>query len=95
MPTYLVFCDVDETLIRRESMLDFLEFYLLRQYGTQGLARFERACVALAAMLKSRQSGESIHHAYYQLYRGERASDVRLQAAAWYRERGWIRTLRA
>ena len=37
---YLVFSDVDETLITVKSMFDFLRYQLVRQHGDAGEERY-------------------------------------------------------
>ncbi len=49
-PTYLVFCDVDETLIHCKSLLEFLDHYFAERYGSHGRRHAAGVRAQLAAV---------------------------------------------
>lgn len=95
-PRILVFCDVDETLIRRKSVLDFLYYYWTGRHGPAGTRRAESVVARLTAMLTGGASREEVNTAYHRAWRGEHLADVDLWARKWFDERSaapdfWIR----
>lgn len=86
-PTRLVFTDVDETLINCKSMFDFLEYYQLGRYGTQGA---EKAAAVRNSLLTQAAAGvarEETNRTYFHAWTGEKASDVKRWGEQWFAER--------
>jgi len=84
--SYLVFSDVDETLIRTKSMFDFLDFYLRDQLDPQfaaTAATMRNALAALAAQGAPREVGNRL---YYTVWAGQHAADVAACAERWFGE---------
>ncbi|WP_258314642.1 HAD family phosphatase [Streptomyces sp. Act143] len=83
-PTYLVFCDVDETLIDCKSMFDFLRFQLVRRFGEEGEHRYR----LIEADLKGRSAAgvprEDVNRAYYRSYAGESAEEMAALGREWF-----------
>jgi HAD superfamily hydrolase (TIGR01490 family) len=86
-PRHYVFSDVDETLISRKSMFDFLSFYLTRRYGPQGARRATTVREDLAARAAAGVPREAASRTYYRAWAGQSASDVTREAIQWHRER--------
>lgn len=82
MPAYLVFCDVDETLISCKSMLDFLYFYFGEHSATV------RACLERIVTLRQRGASRSEQNrAYYRVYAGRSLTEVQLAGEEWFARR--------
>jgi HAD superfamily hydrolase (TIGR01490 family) len=87
-PAYLVFSDVDETLIRCKSMFDFLRFRLVRRDGPEaGVARYEEIHRRLRALAEGGAPREGINAAYYRHYAGESAAELAQLGREWFAER--------
>jgi HAD superfamily hydrolase (TIGR01490 family) len=84
---YLVFCDVDETLIATKSMFDFLEYYLARTRGAPGAEAYRRVADRLKDMARDGSPRAEVNRAYYRAYRGEAVEAVERAGAEWFRER--------
>ncbi len=86
-PGYIVFCDVDETLIHSKSMFDFLEFYLTERDGTAGAAQYRaiRHSLQLAADLGVPR--DDINRRYYEHFAGHRADAVAAAGRRWFETR--------
>ncbi|NEB36898.1 HAD-IB family hydrolase [Streptomyces sp. SID14515] len=87
-PTYLVFSDVDETLISCKSMFDFLHFALVRLHGTEGETLYRATRAHLDAMSAAGAAREDVNRAYYRTawagYSVQRLTDL---GRAWYEQR--------
>lgn len=83
-PAYLVFCDVDETLIDCKSMFEFLRFQLVRRHGAAGEERYQ----ALAGELRRRSAEgaprEAVNRTYYRAYAGESAAEITALGREWF-----------
>ncbi|WP_405734211.1 HAD-IB family hydrolase [Streptomyces sp. NBC_00028] len=83
-PAYLVFCDVDETLIDCKSMFEFLRFQLVRRFGEEGELRYR----LVEADLKGRSAAgvprEDVNRAYYRSYAGESAEEMAVLGREWF-----------
>ncbi|MEU3495612.1 HAD superfamily hydrolase (TIGR01490 family) [Kitasatospora cineracea] len=86
-PAYLVFTDVDETLITRKSMFDFLQFQLTRRYGDEGEARYRLVLERLRAQAAAGSPREDVNRAYYRLYAGEDVAEMSALGEQWFAER--------
>ncbi|MFJ9250675.1 HAD-IB family hydrolase [Streptomyces sp. NPDC101776] len=86
-PRHYVFSDVDETLISRKSMFDFLSFYFTRRYGPEGARRATAVQEDLAARAAAGVRREAASRTYYRSWAGESASGVTLEGIQWHRER--------
>lgn len=86
-PRRLVFVDVDETLIRAKSLFDFLEFFFIGRYGTDGAKHARATRERLAALQAAGASRGDANQAYYRAWRGQPASDVAEWGARWFDER--------
>jgi HAD superfamily hydrolase (TIGR01490 family) len=87
-PSYLVFSDVDETLINTKSMFDFLRFRLARRHGDEeGEARYR----LIARQLRDRSAAgtprEEVNREYYRHYTGEDAPQTEALGREWFAER--------
>ncbi|MFI6054713.1 HAD family hydrolase [Streptomyces violascens] len=85
--TQLVFADVDETLIRPKSVLDFLEFYFAGRYGAEGARHARQTLDELAAMMEAGATRNDGNRFYYRAWRGQPAADVNAWGARWFAER--------
>jgi len=86
-PSVFVFCDVDETLIRGKSMVDFLEFYLAGRYGAQGGRRAARIQGLLGSMAATGVPRAQANRRYYRAWAGEPADAVDEAGRRWWAER--------
>ncbi|MER6912522.1 HAD-IB family hydrolase [Streptomyces sp. NPDC000594] len=86
-PSYLVFADVDETLINCKSMFDFLQYRLTAERGIQGAAEYLRIRGEVQAKADAGVPREEINRYYYSLYAGESVARVAELAARWFAER--------
>jgi HAD superfamily hydrolase (TIGR01490 family) len=77
---YLVFCDVDETLIRPKSMFDFLEFH------TEP-AEHRRVVAELRDLAARGVPRTEVNRAYYRAWRGRAAAGVRAAGRDWFADR--------
>jgi HAD superfamily hydrolase (TIGR01490 family) len=87
----IVFSDVDETLIRTKSLLDFLGFYFAGRYGAVGARHAEETRARLAALVAEGLSRADANKLYYRAWHGEPAQDVADWGERWFahhRERG-------
>ncbi|MEY9944268.1 HAD family hydrolase [Kitasatospora sp. GAS1066B] len=85
-PPYLVFCDVDETLISRKSMFDFLQFHLVRRYGATGQQQYERIARELRSQGDAGASRSTVNRSYYRAYTGESAAQIEALGRLWFDE---------
>ncbi|TDC78869.1 HAD family hydrolase [Streptomyces hainanensis] len=79
-PPYLVFCDVDETLITTKSMFDFLAFHT-----PPGVYR--RVAGELRSMADRGIPRTEVNRAYYRAYRGAPVAEIREAGRRWYTDR--------
>ncbi|GLF99331.1 HAD family hydrolase [Streptomyces yaizuensis] len=86
-PSYLVFADVDETLINCKSMFDFLQFRMIAEQGIRGGAEYLRIRADVQAKADAGVPREEINRSYYSLYAGEPVDRVAELAARWFAER--------
>ncbi|MDT0320779.1 HAD family hydrolase [Streptomyces millisiae] len=77
---YLVFCDVDETLISTKSMFDFLAFHT-----PPGVYR--RVAGELRSMADRGVPRTEVNRAYYRAYRGAPVAEIREAGRRWYADR--------
>src|SRR5690349_22867621 len=83
-PAYLVFCDVDETLIDCKSMFEFLRFQLVRRYGEEGEARYRRIAGDLRRQSAEGVPREGINRSYYRSYAGESEAEMTSLGREWF-----------
>lgn len=83
---YLVFSDVDETLISRKSMFDFLSFWL-EDRGPGGAERYRAVRGRLQELADSGVPREEINRRYYRQYEGEPADEVAAAGEQWFADR--------
>ncbi|MFF6997590.1 HAD family hydrolase [Streptomyces sp. NPDC008313] len=83
-PAYLVFCDVDETLISCKSMFTFLRFQLVRRHGAEGAEEYERIAGELRRRSAAGESRASVNRAYYRSYAGESAAAMTALGREWF-----------
>lgn len=83
-PAYLVFCDVDETLIGCKSMFEFLRFQLARRYGREGEERYRRIAGELRRQSAEGAPREDVNRAYYRSYAGESAAEMAALGREWF-----------
>ncbi|MFE2911667.1 HAD family hydrolase [Kitasatospora indigofera] len=86
-PAYLVFSDVDETLITCKSMFDFLRFRLTRSLGDEGEARYRLIRDQLRAQGEAGVPREEVNRAYYRLHAGQDAGELAALGEQWFAER--------
>ncbi|MEU2380693.1 MULTISPECIES: HAD-IB family hydrolase [Streptomyces] len=86
-PAYLVFSDVDETLITAKSMLDFLDHYFPHRYGRRGALKAARVRADLAGLLARGACRAEANRRFYRAWRGEPAAAVHALAARWFAAR--------
>ncbi|WP_322985483.1 HAD-IB family hydrolase [Streptomyces sp. S584] len=84
---YLVFSDVDETLITVKSMFDFLRYQLVRRYGAAGEGRYERIMAAVRRRTGDGTARADINRFYYGHYTDESVETIDRLAAGWFAER--------
>lgn len=84
---YLVFSDVDETLIHCKSMFDFLEFFLVERYGTAGRERYDRVWAEVKAGNAAGRDRAAINREYYRQYAGESVAEVTESGLRWFHAR--------
>ncbi|MFJ8828023.1 HAD family hydrolase [Streptomyces sp. NPDC102467] len=87
-PTYLVFSDVDETLIDCKSMFDFLHFALVRLHGDEGETLYRATRAHLDAMSAAGAARADVNRAYYKrAWAGYGAQQLADLGEAWYAQR--------
>ncbi|WP_420038126.1 HAD-IB family hydrolase (plasmid) [Streptomyces sp. cg28] len=87
-PAYLVFSDVDETLVNCKSMFDFLRFALVRLYGAEGETLYRTTRARLDAMSAAGAPRADVNRAYYRsAWTGYSAQLLGDLGRAWYDER--------
>ncbi|MFI0907241.1 HAD family hydrolase [Streptomyces sioyaensis] len=86
-PSFLVFCDVDETLIGCKSLLDFLGFHFTERYGAGGARHSSAVVDALCAQQAAGASREEANRSFYRGWAGERVAEVAASGRRWYAQR--------
>ncbi|MFK0042841.1 HAD family hydrolase [Streptomyces sp. NPDC090741] len=84
---YIVFSDVDETLITVKSMFDFLHYQLVRRHGAAGEEEYERITAVIGRRAAGGAPREEINRFYYSHYAGESVETVTRLADDWFTER--------
>jgi HAD superfamily hydrolase (TIGR01490 family) len=84
---YVVFEDVDETLIRYKSMVAFLEYFLFRApFSAQPLAKEKRAeASALKAVHSAGGDRLALSRRYYEIFKGISRDELERAALDWLR----------
>ena len=83
--TYLVFVDVDETLIRHKSMVAFMD-HILQYPGSlqpEHTARLRSEYLALKVMHTAAADRSELNQRYYELFRGISRREVQAVAEQW------------
>ncbi|GAA1525553.1 HAD-IB family hydrolase [Streptomyces albidochromogenes] len=86
-PPYLVFADVDETLINCKSMFEFMRFQLVAEHGPYGATEYARIRAELQRKADEGVPREEINRAYYSHFAGDPVAGVHELGARWYAER--------
>lgn len=86
-PERLVFCDVDETLVRCKSLVDFLGFYFEGRYGPEGTRRADGVIRDLSARAALGIPREQLNREYYRTWRGQPLGEVEAWGRHWFAER--------
>jgi HAD superfamily hydrolase (TIGR01490 family) len=81
---FLVFCDVDETLIHSKSMFDFADFYFTGRYGAVGAARIAGLRYQLGQRARDGEPRHVLNRDYYRAWAGEPAAAVTAWARRWH-----------
>ncbi|MFD9517047.1 HAD family hydrolase [Streptomyces sp. NPDC059979] len=85
--SYLVFADVDETLIHCKSMFDFLRYHLTGRRGAAGTAEHDRLLAGFRQAADAGTPREQINRAYYAAYAGESAATIAAWGERWFADR--------
>ncbi|MFJ5117067.1 HAD family hydrolase [Kitasatospora sp. NPDC088548] len=83
-PTRLVFSDVDETLLTRKSLFDFLDYYFTRRYGAAGARHVDQTRRCLTALAAAGAPRERGNLAYYRAWEGQHEASVAESARRWF-----------
>lgn len=86
-PSYLVFADVDETLIDCKSIFEFLRYRMVAEHGPFGATEYVRVRAELQQEADNGVPREEINRHYYALFTGESVAEIRDLGADWYAER--------
>ncbi|MFI8234272.1 HAD family hydrolase [Streptomyces sp. NPDC085900] len=86
-PAYLVFSDVDETLIHCKSLLEFLDHYFAERHGPDGRGHATAVRARLASATAAGAGREEANALYYRAWRGELLGEVRQAGRRWYAAR--------
>ncbi|MFJ8885211.1 HAD family hydrolase [Streptomyces sp. NPDC102402] len=86
-PAYLVFCDVDETLIRCKSGVEFLRHYAELRDGAEGARRTDELVADLYGRLDRGLPREEANREFHRAWRRTPVDDVEDRARDWYEER--------
>lgn len=87
MTAYLVFSDVDETLITVKSMFDFLQYQLVRRHGAAGQDEYERIMATVRRLADDGAPRADINRFYYGHYTNESVETIGRLAEDWFAER--------
>lgn len=83
-PSYLAFSDVDETLIDRKSMFDFMRFQLVSRYGSTGEEQYRRIAQGLQRKAAAGAPRSTVNRDYYREYAGESAAQLEALGREWF-----------
>ncbi|WP_399895565.1 HAD-IB family hydrolase [Streptomyces sp. BBFR51] len=84
-PAYLVFSDVDETLIDCKSLFDFLRFHLVRRHGSRGERRYLQVRRMLHDAAAAGADRAELNRTYYRYaFAGQSATEVYRSGRAWF-----------
>ncbi|WP_406428073.1 HAD family hydrolase [Streptomyces sp. NBC_00147] len=86
-PTRLIFSDVDETLIRLKSMLDFLDYHFPVEHGHRGTRRAAGVREKVTAMAAMGVPREEMNRAFYRAWAGESCAVLAASGRRWFAER--------
>ena len=84
---YLVFSDVDETLITVKSMFDFLHYQLVCRHGVAGAEEYERIMAVVRRLAGDGTPRADINRFYYRHYADEPVDTIGRLAGDWFAER--------
>lgn len=86
---YIVFFDVDETIINVKSMFSFLQFFYQQEKQSKllGNIKYYVAYYRLKAFAKLGKSREFINSEYYKLYRGKKSAIIKSYGEKWLLEK--------
>jgi phosphoserine phosphatase len=87
-PEFLVFSDVDETIINRKTMFELLDSYFAGRHGPEGAVHARATRLAITALTVG-FGGVSRYEAnreYYRAWAGESVDEVSAWGARWYAE---------
>jgi HAD superfamily hydrolase (TIGR01490 family) len=84
---YLVFCDVDQTLINCKSIFDFLDYYLGGRYGPAGLQRAAAVRRGLLGQLAAGVPQEQLNREYFRVWAGQSVFNVAEWGRRWHADR--------
>jgi HAD superfamily phosphoserine phosphatase-like hydrolase len=84
---HFVFCDVDETLISCESIVDFFPYYFDGPPGSRLRDAHEKWLGPLLKMVQQRAPREVLNRTYYGAYAGEAVAEVRAAGERWHAAR--------
>lgn len=76
--------DVDETLIRRKSMFDFLEFVMCQALGLEAGSACTEVHVARLRKLAKSKPRTFVNREFYRIFRGWSTSEIERLAKAWF-----------
>ncbi|MDH6224190.1 HAD-IB family hydrolase [Streptomyces sp. MJP52] len=86
-PAYLVFCDIDDTLIRCRSGVEFLRHYAGSRHGAEGERATDELLADLYARMARGMSREEANREYHRAWRRSPVDEVEEHAARWYEQR--------
>jgi HAD superfamily hydrolase (TIGR01490 family) len=82
---YLVFSDVDETLISRKSMFDLLRLRFVHRYGPdEGAARYAAVAGRLCERAAAGEPREVLNRDYYREYAGDSVAETEALGREWF-----------
>ena len=82
---YIAFFDVDGTLINKNSLLSFLE-YFRHHYELDGQAWFSEYCTHLRNLIVTKTERQTLNTFYYTLFRGQSEKTLDRLGEAWFTE---------
>lgn len=86
-PAYLVFCDIDDTLIRCRSGVEFLRHSAGLRHGAKGERDTDAFLADLYGRMAHGMSREEANREYHRAWRGTPVDEVEEHAARWYERR--------
>jgi HAD superfamily hydrolase (TIGR01490 family) len=82
---YLVFSDVDETLINRKSLFDLLLLRFVRRHGQdKGAARYAAVAGRIQARAAAGEPREVLSRDYYREYAGDSVAETEALGLEWF-----------